>query len=356
MKIKAILSEALRNVMSGTSRFALLAAGFGLIVGALGVMDARSIVALQWQTHAHISAGGAIRTVGSPGNIDGETCERLANVDGIEGVGSLRQSTPLILLAMPDNPIPLYAASPGFGKVLGLSEQAHTGLWLSHQVAEKTGLKTGTRVETSQGRTVVAGVFDYPGDGRDPRLEYAAVATTTTDERADECWAIVWPPSPQRNDLIRTAVVATDPSIRVTDGVLNSAAGIGLVPAEAFQQRTTRFAPWGALAAGATLAFFAVIRRRLEYAAALHSGASKPNIAAIAFVEVAAWQGIGTLIAFGAIALAVTIEIPAGSMPLDVLGITTEGPALAFVSGIFGTAIGMLVVRERHLFRYFKER
>ena len=111
-----------------------------------------------------------------------------------------------------------------------------------------------------------------------------------------------------------------------------------------------------ALAAGATLAFFAVIRRRLEYAAALHSGASKPNIAAIAFVEVAAWQGIGTLIAFGAIALAVTIEIPAGSMPLDVLGITTEGPALAFVSGIFGTAIGMLVVRERHLFRYFKER
>ena len=43
-------------------------------------------------------------------------------------------------------------------------------------------------------------------------------------------------------------------------------------------------------------------------------------------------------------------------MPLDVLGITTEGPALAFVSGIFGTAIGMLVVRERHLFRYFKER
>ncbi|QNE35503.1 hypothetical protein [Leifsonia shinshuensis] len=356
MKIGAILSEALRNVLSGTSRFAVLAAGFGLIVGALGVLDARSIIALQWQTHAYISAGGTIRTVGSPGNIDSATCEQLANVSGIEGAGSLSQGDPVTLLAMPDNPIPLYTASPGFARVLGLPENAHTGLWLSGQVADKTGLNTGARVETSHGRTVVAGVFDYPSDGRDPRLEYAAIASTTPGERADECWAIVWPTSQQRNDLIRTSVVATDASTRVTDGVLNSSAGSGLAPAEAFQQRMTRFASWGAAVAGAALAFFAVVRRRLEYAAALHTGASKPTITAVALLEAVAWQGVGALIAFGAIALASTIEFPADSAAVHVLGVVAAGPALAFVGGVLGTAVGMLTVREKHLFRYFKER
>lgn len=356
MRTSAILSEALRNVTSGTSRLALLAAGFGIIVGALGVIDARSIVALQWQTHAYVSAGGTIRTVGSPGNIDGETCERLATVSGIEGAGSLSQTDPLTLLAMPDNPIPLYAASPGFARVLGLPGQANTGLWLSRQAADKTGLQSGAQVETSHGRTVVAGVFDYPSDGRDPRLEYAAVASTTPDQRADECWAIVWPTSRERNDLIRTAVVATDPSTRVTDGSLNSSAGSGVAPADAFQQRTTRFVSWGALTAGAALAFLAVVRRRLEYAAALHSGASKPTVAAIALLEAAAWLSIGTVIAFGAIALSVSVQIPTDSVPGQALGVVAEGPALAFVGGILGTSIGLLVVREKHLFRYFKER
>lgn len=357
MRIGAILSEALRNVLSGTSRFAVLAAGFGTIVGALGVIDARSIVGLQWQTHAYVSAGGAIRTVGSPGNIDRKTCDRLADVSGIEGAGSLSQNDPLTLLAMPDNPIPLYSASPGLATVLGLPEQAHTGLWLSRQVAEKTGLDTGARVETSQGQTVVTGVFDYPSDGRDPRLEYAAVAPTTSAERADECWAVVWPTSRQRNDLIRTTVVAMDPSTQVTDGALNSSsAGSGVIPAEAFQQRTTRFASWGALAAGAALGLFAVLRRRLEYSSALHSGASKLGIAAMALLESAMWQGIGALMAFGAIALAVSTQIPMDSSPVQVFGVTADGPALALIGGTIGTATGILIVRERHLFRYFKER
>lgn len=356
MRLEAILSEARRNLLSGTSRFALMSAGFALIVGALGAIDARTIVALQWQTHSFASAGGTIRTVGSPGNIDSATCDRLSTVRGIEGAGSLSQNEPLTLSAMPENPIPLYSASPGFARVLGLPERAHTGLWLSGQVAEKTGLETGARVETSQGRTVVAGVFDYPSDGRDPRLEYAAVAPTTLSERADECWAIVWPVSQERNDLIRTAVVATDASTQVTEGALNSSAGSGVAPAAAFQQRTTRLVSAGALTAGTALAFFAAVRRRLEYAAALHAGASKPSIAAIAHLEAAAWQGIGSLIAFGAIALAASLQIPPDSNPVQVLGVVAEVPALALIGGTLGTAIGMLTVRERHLFRYFKER
>lgn len=169
----------------------------------------------------------------------------------------------------------------------------------------------------------------------------------------DECWAQVWPADPSSEGLVHTALVADAQDEPVT-GRLNDSLGARYDAEARLEGRLTRHAPAAAAALGAGLGFVGVRIRRLELAAALHARVPKPQVAWQVVVETAVWVAAGALVASAA---AAWVAARAGTDPTAVLwavGLRTV------VAGATATLLGALlcaaVTREKHLFRYFKDR
>lgn len=173
-------------------------------------------------------------------------------------------------------------------------------------VADDFGLTVGSSFETDQGTDTVAGVFDWPSDGRDTRFAYAVLTPVSADDgRAfEECWAKQWPVSEETDGLLYSTVIvdrnaAQSSSTGVTqvnkaydaryDARYDAAAG--------YMTRLTRWMPLVGLAIGLLLGALSVRRRRLEYAGALHSGQSKGAQLLGVMVETMTWSGLATVCA-----------------------------------------------------------
>lgn len=354
MRIRSVLSEAYRNVVTGTTHVLLFGTMLAAASAALAITDARAVIGVQRSAAEFTASGASVRMLVAKSTTDGAACDELAEIPGIRSAGALREADPVVLRAMAANPVPAYAVTPGLIAVLG-GDGTAAGAWIPEQLASVLGVRPGQTLATTAGTLRVAGVYDYPDDGRDLRPAYAVLLPQPPVGAFDECWADVWPVSAARVDLLRAAlVVDTGSPDPVTDAQLNNRLGADFDGAAQFAARATRYGPATCAAIGLLLGFIAVWIRRLEIAGALHLGESRCALLATLLLETAGWAGSALLLAGCALVFSVVTANPGVSWAAYLVGI--RGPAAAALCALIGTVLAAYAIRERQLFAYFKNR
>lgn len=360
MRARSIASEAARNLASGTARAAMLVLVDAAVVGALAYVDVRAGVEVLRDAADFRASGSAVQVLEVQQGVDGARCDALASVTGVVASGAIRQGDPLRALAMPSSPVTVWEATPGIvdliadtGGRLARPSAEGGGLWISRDLAETLGVRPGGPVPTSTGTTTAAGLYTWPDDGRARTLGYAALAPVAPTGVFDQCWVQVWPTDV---DTARILNLALDPTKadQATVGRLNTSLGADFDAPALLARRATVRAPLGAVVAGLLLGYVAIRLRRLELAAALHARVRKAHLAWQHLLEALAWATAGTAIAAAAVAYAASTDNPDPSTWAFVLGARTIVAGAAAV--LVGTLLGVAATRERHLFRYFKDR
>jgi hypothetical protein len=355
MRYSTVVSEAARNIRSGTSRALLFAAALALGVGGLAALDLVTIGRLQSEALAFERSAASTKVVAAQGLIDGADCDRLVSSRGVRAAGALRPGRPVTLAAAPNDPLASYVVSPGLGRVLGVSGPGGSGVWMPRQLATLLGVREGMTLAATPAAMRIAGVFDYPEDGRDARLSFAVLVPEPPTTAFDECWAASWPGATALDDQLRwTGEVRPGATNPLTIGQLNNTRGPVYDPRAALDARVTRWGWIGAGLIGLVLGHVAARRRRLEYASALHAGQDRSAQVATALVEGAVWVGSAVVVAV-VVGVAVTVR----AVPEDrAVVLLAEVPtvAVAACAALAGIALGVSRTRERHLFAYFKDR
>ncbi|GAA4784394.1 hypothetical protein [Microbacterium gilvum] len=216
-------------------------------------------------------------------------------------------------------------------------------------------MHVGDRLETSLGTTTIAATFDYPSDGRDARLGLAIIIPTVSTGSFDECWALVWPENPDLDTIIRSATTPgagqADP---ITIAQLNKTQGSAFDGLTTFHDRITQWATLASGLLGVALGWFSVTRRRLEHASSLHAGQTRPVLLASVLVETTVWVLASAII--GAELLAAALIMSTGSVDGSLLWNLTRTVFSGSAGAVLGAVGASLLIRERHLFRFFKER
>ncbi|WP_251204023.1 hypothetical protein [Agromyces mediolanus] len=355
MRLAAILSEAWRNSRSGASHGVLLWLVLSFLTIGLTTADALATRAAVEEALDYRAAGAAIATIEAVGAIDGTSCDAIASVDGVAAAGALRPAAgPLLPSATPGSSLPAYEATPAFTRLLG-SSGAH-GAVLSRVAADRLGLRTGDVLTLSSGAALtIAGVYEWPEDGRRPGLGYAAVVPALANGAFDECWATTWPQSAQLVTLLRSTAMpssAESASAPVLSTV-NSTFGAEFHGGDRHLSRPTRFAPLAALVAAAFSVAIAVRSRRLALSSARHHGVRRADVMAVVGAETA-WVMVPVAIAAVAAATLVGASAPADGgavfeAGLRVLAGTSTGAFL-------GAAVAAASIRANGLLSAFTER
>ena len=118
--------------------------------------------------------------------------------------------------------------------------------------------------------------------------------------------------------------------------------------------RTTRWIPFLAALLGLAIGVIAVRMRRLEYAAALHSGESKPAQLLGICVETLVWAGLATAGSCALIA-AYGVRMAVGDTAV-VIATACRTPLALLCAVVLAALASGLCVRQSQLFRLFKRR
>jgi hypothetical protein len=363
MRLGAIVSEAWRNIASGTTRagiFFLALSVFGL---GLALADASSMISMQRQSVAFQKAGAATYILSADGGISGEACDQLATIRGITASGALRTAQGrLNLAAMPGAPVPLLEVTSHFFALLALDKSkggsppvVGTGLLLSKSVGDVTGGEAGSTLALDGGeKAKVAEVFEYPNDGRLQALSYAALEPVTASGTFDQCWAQVWPPNEMAKNLISSALLPQSSTANIAIGQLNSTLGESFDGPQRFASRATEWAPLVAAMAGVALGYLAIRLRRLEIASSRHAGVRFPDVIAQVGIETSFWAAATSIVGLSILWM---FTRWAGTVGIDQIVLISSRSILgASTAAVVGGILAAASTRERHLFRYFKER
>lgn len=357
MRLRSILSEALRNIASGTTRagtFALILLILGAGLLAADIAETRSLIA---EAGHYQGVGASTVTLTAPDRVDGQRCESLNGLPGVQGAGAMKPSAlPLSLAALPGAPMAQFEVTRSFSDVLGMSAVSSPGILISEEVSTAVQRSRGDDLPLDGATARIQGVFAYPTDGRRPGMGWAALVPSTARERFDECWVRQWPEDP----LLRTHLLQVVMPGTASDGEeaviaqLNATLGTRFTGAERFEQRLLRLVPVSLYLSALLLGMVSVRLRRLELASNLHAGARRRDIQTQIIWETVAWSGPAAIGAFGA---AVLMAAPVGQA--DRLALIAEGGngAVAVLAGCIAGAWTMAAtIRQRHFFTYFKDR
>lgn len=187
MKPTAILSEAWRNIATGTTRALTCATILTLIAAGTAIFDLTGILALQHESRQWATSAAAIHIISGNKQIDPITCADLTQATGttrdhtrttpIQAAGALKSSGEITLTAMPSAPLDAWQATPGLANVLGIgaTQQTRPGVWISSQLAATLHAREGDDLPTTQGIMHISAVFPWADDSRDQRPSYAII-------------------------------------------------------------------------------------------------------------------------------------------------------------------------------------
>jgi hypothetical protein len=355
VRLSTILSEVARNLATGTTRAVGLALALGVAAGALATLDASTIVGMEHDAARYRSAAADVRTVSAPGLVDPQACDALGGSTSVQDAGALVPTTPVVPSATPASPLQSFAVTPSLAGVLAVRSPLPEGVWMSDQLAERLGLARGATLETHDGPLVLAGTFAWPDDGRDGRLGFAVLRPTVTNARFEECWAAAWPTTPAVEDLLRGVVdVQPQSTEAITVGQVNRSLGAAYDAHATYVARPTRYTVAACAVLGLVLGYASVRRRRLEHAGALHAGQSRSAQLATSSLETVVWAAVGT--AVSVVGLRVVVARVGAMDPTAVFDVVVRGPVLGALCAVVGATVAACLVREQHLFRYFKDR
>ncbi len=358
MRPAALAREALRNILTGTARVAVFGLALALASTGLALADLVSVRALEQQARVFQNAGASIITLVAPGRIDGRVCESLATLEGVRAAGAIRDSAQQVrALALPGAPLQTKDVTVGFPALLTRGGATGAGVVLVRDAANQLGVATGGLLHTSSGAARVAGVFDYPDDGRRTGLGYAALLPTVDTKPFDECWVDAWPAVPALPALIMTTVT---PSTGARDeeapalGQLNTRLGAALDGPTLFAARITSGVPLVAIGVGLALGFLSIRLRRMQLASALHCRVRRNDLHLQVLLETGAWILPAVAVGLAVGGIAVALGDPADHLTNAVLALRV--PAAAAAAALAGATLALATTREQHLFRYFKDR
>jgi hypothetical protein len=355
MRARAVLREAWRDIVSGTSRIAVFALVFGLLVGGVAAADQLTVRRLVSEAEQYRAAGASIVTLAAEGRIRGDVCEGLGRLPGVRAAGALRQEDDgLRLAALPQSPLALYTVTPHLPEVLSAASDGN-GVVLSADAAAAAGRSRGDAVATVSGTTRIAGVYDYPSDGRRVGFGYAALDVSAEPALYDECWVDAWPLDDRIDALLLTTV---QPSGDADDGLqlsrVNTTLGTTFDGASAFAGRLTSDAWVVALVGSLVVGYVSVRIRRVALASALHTRVPRRSLGAILALETGSWVVPVAIVLLGATAVFAAAGPPADRAMTLVLTARVLAPAIA--AAFVGAAGAFVTTRERHLFRYVRDR
>ncbi|WP_431279114.1 hypothetical protein [Leifsonia poae] len=359
MRPTSILREAALNIATGTTRFASLTFALVLVLLPLAVADIASVASLDHEAQRYRDSGGSTLIYTMEGGINGAACDALGTVHGVIAAGAIRQrDAGLTIPELPDEQVPTFEVSPAFGRFRALGKPSAAGnVLVSSELAKTLGLTTGKHLRLAAGSPRLE-VFGYAEDGRRPGLGYSVLVPADSRAPFDECWLETWPVAESFRSLMSTtlkpgAVVAgaRGPTPRLQQ--LNASLGSTFDGAGRYGERVTRFAPAVGGVATFALGFFSVWRRRLELAAARHSRVTPKAQALQILIETGAWTTAGVLLVAPMLSILVGIANAGDPRALIELGVKVleAGPI-----ALLGAMLAVSLVREKHLFRYFKTR
>ncbi|WP_345761109.1 hypothetical protein [Diaminobutyricibacter sp. McL0608] len=357
MRTRAVAREAWRNIRSGTTRTLTFTIASGAVVVSLLCADQLAIRQIVHDANEFRAAGASTLTLTADGGIDGARCEALNSLDGVTAAGAVRSREPWLRpAALPNSPVNLKEVTQGFPRLLTGESMQGAGIVLEAEAAETLRLKAGDTLETTSGATTVAGTFEYPDDGRRRGFGYTALIVTTDADPFDECWTDVWPAMPNLAAILLTTLRpgASEKETKPVLGQLNSSLGSTFDGQARLDARITRAAAPVSVVVGIVLGLLAVRLRRMELAAALHSGLARRSLATMVGLETASWA-----VPVLGLCTAVAALFAATGNREDVLSTFVSGLLIPFaaLAGIcLGTAAALALTREKNLFRYFKDR
>jgi hypothetical protein len=342
-------------VATGTTRAVTWSVVVAAALTVLTVADVATIRGIEQSAQQFQAAAANVRTLPAPGQIDGQTCERLDTVVTIEAAGAMREIPPLAIDQAPGVPMTAYEVSVGFAQVIGVQAPEPVGVWMEQGLADALQVVPGDDLASGATPVTVAATFAWPQDGRDARLGFAIlIPVASADAYFDECWIRAWPIAEENDGFLRSTVVASQNSAFGIVAQLNRNYGTTLDANALFHERLTRhvalLAPFICFALG-----FVTIRiRRLEYASSLHAGQPRGALLLGATTETVVWALTGA---------AVTLVVDAAAIRWLHLG--QMAPAWltcarvvcwSLVATILGAITSASLVREKHLFRLFRIR
>jgi len=355
--------EAWRNVSTGATRALLGIAVFVVSIGAIGWFEASSVAGVAREAQSFREAGATVQVIALSGRIDGAQCDALSSYPGIAASGAVRSADDVRLAVSPSTSLPTFDATPGMAGVLRVKptsgQGASGGVWLAGDLADVLAVDgSRTSVPLSNGASMTAsGVFAYPTDGRLPTLAYTLVSPVPAQGVFDACWVEVWPEAVSTVDLLSLPVLPPAPGQDASQPQaqqLNSTLGTQFDA----QGRLAKVPVWPMTGAAVLLAVglgVVLIRlRRLELASALHAGLGSTALALQVAFETLVWL-------FIAVALLLPAEwwIAAHANPDPALVAfypAARATMLAAAATLIAAVSQAALTREKHLFRYFKNR
>lgn len=361
-RLDVVFSEAWRNLVTGTSRGLLLALAFFCFCGGTAVAQSRIVVDFTNQALAFRASGAAIWVISQPGGINGQQCDNLAAAPGILAAGAIRPGPPLALAVLPSGPINSWQVTPGFTRLLNPSGPPNaSGVWLASDLADRAVVLSST---TSLGLTdgtnmAVAGVYDWPTDGRLPILAYSIVAPVTSTQPYDQCWVLAWPQPEQATQVLSLPLLPTVTGAGVTPAAptsaqLNQTLGTRFDGPARFASLPILPLELACIVVATILGFASIRLRRLELAANLHLGVARSTINLQVLIETTIWALLAALPASAVCLFAAKLGNTANCWAALYPGIRSL--VLAIIGAALGALISAVLTRENHLFHYFKQR
>lgn len=354
MRLGSILSEAWRNILTGTARVAILAGVLAFTAGVTAAADVATVFNINDDARAYISAGGATRYILGEDSISATSCTALRSYQNVTAVGALRAAPDVAIDALGGASFLAYETTPGFAPLLGLP-RGSSGVWVSQGLAETLGVREGSTFSSNGEEMRVGGVFSYPDDGRDARLAYAILVPTAPEGSFDECWSRAWPESPETEGQLRSALrIDTPTGTEISVSQMNRSLGTSFDGNTQYNERLTRWSPHLAGIAALLIGFISVRLRRLEYSSARHAGQSRLAQTVTIALETLAWATLGVSLAGATIYLTTGMLIPGDMDWIPTLLLT---PLISSATcTLLGALLGTLVIRESDLFKIFKAR
>lgn len=357
MRLSEILREGWRNISTNTSRLLLLSVSLSLILGLLIAADLLASKRVIGEASEFRSIKANVLVLNAPSLIDGDRCDNLTQLPAVQASGAIRSATSnLRPAALPNSPFATFEISPGFLEVLDVPATTETGILLSEDAAESIGAKPGKELVLSSGSENVAAIFEWASDGRQGNLGYAALSVSPPISTYDECWVDIWPQASELRELILATLIYSPSSEDLSPQIsqLNSKMGTEIDWQARYASRLPFMVPLVTGILGTVVGAVSVRLRRLELASALHAGVRKSDLAGVLAVELSA-----LLVTYWSVAAAVTSVLVSSIAPEDkptLLIQAFSAASTATVGLAIGVYVALAVTRERHLFRFFKNR
>lgn len=355
MRLFELLRETFRDMVSGMSKMVLLFVGIMALTICLIGFDLLQIIAIERQVEQFHDVKADVAMIVHAKSVNGESCDNVARSQSVEASGALRTGGSIALVALPYNQIPIFEVTGGMMDVVAVADDdVGGGVWIPEQVAGKLGLNAGSEVATDHGSMRVAAVYAWPEDGRDSRFGYAVIVPVPASGTFDECWAQTRMSKDSATSLLRYTLFHDAETGGSQVGQLNYAKGDWVDGYGLFSGRLSRFVIPTAGVFAAVLAYVCVRSRKLELAGNLHAGGGK--IAQL--LQLVLEQFVPAIMGLVVTLTGMAVAISAFGVPdaTGLIELAMYEVGWIPVGVVVGTLVGGMTIRERDLFRHFKNR